>query len=106
MGTSTTLHSFLLMTYERKLIISISDLDRLYYYPTLIREEIELALTHGDESHIHYLILDSTHFAFFPTSKSGCVLATEYMTNLQWYYDVHDLDYLQMKWNQIDDSLF
>lgn len=93
------------MTYERKVIIRISDYDRLYFYPTLIREEIEIAFNSGNESYIHYCVSDSTHFAFFPISKSGCVLG-EYMTNLYWYYDVFSVDNLKMKWNEIDNSLF
>jgi len=94
------------MIYERKVIIRIADYDRLYYYPSLIREEIEIAFKSGHESYIHYSIVDATHFSFFPFSKSGCVLVPEYMTNLQWYYDVYGLDHLQSKWNEIDNSLF
>jgi hypothetical protein len=94
------------MTYESRKIISISGYDRLYYYPTLLREEIETAFTNGHELNIYYLLLDDTHFAYFPNSKSGCVFVSQYMTNLQWYYDVYALDHLHMKWNEIDNSLF
>jgi len=93
------------MTYERKVIIRVSDYHHLYYYPSLIREEIEIAFTNGHETKIYYLLIDDTHFAFFPNSKSGCILA-QYMTTLQWYYEVYDINHLQIMWKEIDDSLF
>jgi hypothetical protein len=94
------------LTYQNSRIIYLSDIDRLHYYPSLLLQEIDSALSLGHEVKLNYLLLGHTHFLYFPNSNSGCVLAEGLMTQLHWYYDISGISDLQMKWNEIDDSLF